>query len=111
MQTKFEHFAASSMLCAKDAPPRQNGNFYFDREWEARAFGVALSLSKSGYFEWEDFRENLVMVINEWEAEHPNTSEGWDYYECWLLALERVTLQSGLIDSKELAKNIAIACS
>jgi hypothetical protein len=63
VQTKFEHFAASSMLCAKDAPPRQNGNFYFDREWEARAFGVALSLSKSGYFEWEDFRENLLRML------------------------------------------------
>ena len=109
MQTKFEHFAASSMLCAKDAPPRQNGNFRFDRQWESRAFGMALSLSKSGYFEWEDFRKNLIRAINDWETENPNTSKGWDYYECWLLALERVTLQTGLIDSDELAKKIDIA--
>ena len=106
MQTKFEYFAASSMLCDKDAPPRQNGNFRFDRQWESRAFGVALSLSKSGYFEWEDFRQNLISAINDWEAENPNTSKGWDYYECWLLALERVTLQTGLINSEELAKKI-----
>lgn len=103
MQTRFEHFATSSMLCATDAPPRQNGNFHFDRDWEPRAFGIALSLSRLGYFEWEDFRQNLIKAISDWEAAHPETSEGWDYYECWLLALERVVLDAGVLDAGDLA--------
>ncbi len=104
MQTKFEHFAASAMIGAEDAPPRRNGNLHFERPWEARIFGVALALAKTGHFEWEDFRESLIETIGEWENLHPDTSEGWDYYENWLRALERKALDHGLVGGDELAE-------
>lgn len=107
MQTKFEHFATSSMLCSKDAPPRRNGNIAFDRVWEERAFGMALALSKHGHFEWETFRQTLIAVIDEWERAHPNTNENWDYYERWLEALETVLVRVGVIDAEEFRRAIA----
>ena len=80
----------------KTLRPRRNGNLRFERPWEARVFGLALALSKQGYFEWEDFRQNLIKAIGEWEQQNPNTNDGWDYYDRWLLALERMVLESSL---------------
>ena len=74
MQTRFEHHAASSMLCAEDAPPRRNGQLLFERPWEGRMFAVALALSRDGHYEWEDFRQSLIASIAAWEAEHADSS-------------------------------------
>lgn len=107
MQTKFEHFAAASLLGGKQSPPRNNGKLHFDSEWEGRAFGLALTLSKAGYFEWEEFQQNLIKTIAEWEATHDRDDPSWDYYERWLLALERVVRSSGLVDAPEAADQLA----
>ena len=84
MQTRFEHFAAASMLGAEDAPPRCDGALCFENEWERRAFGIALALSRDGHFEWEDFRRALIDEIREWEATHALDDASWHYYERWL---------------------------
>jgi nitrile hydratase accessory protein len=102
MQTCFEHFAATSMLGCGDAPPRRNGSLAFGREWERRAFGLALALSKEGYFEWEDFRQALIESIARWESAHTLDDPTWDYYQCWLDALLGVVRSAGLIDADEL---------
>lgn len=104
MQTKFEHFAATSMMGAVDSPPRANGVLRFDREWEGRAFGLAIALSKNGHYEWEDFRQNLIGSIAEWEAEHAKDDPDWDYYQRWLLALERLLRDHALVDDGELER-------
>ena len=70
MQTNFEQFALTSMLGHDDSPPRLAGKLCFGEEWQRTAFGVALALSKSGYFDWEDFRQQLIAVIGEWERSH-----------------------------------------
>lgn len=97
MQTKFEHFAATSMLGSKDSPPRDNGTLKFDREWEGRAFGIALALSKQGQFEWEDFRQELMRSIADWESDHATDDPSWDYYQRWLIALERLVLRTDIL--------------
>jgi nitrile hydratase accessory protein len=97
MQTRFEHFAATSMLGQPDAPPRCDGALSFEREWERRAFGIALALSKEGYFEWEDFRVALMAEIAAWEASHALDDPDWNYYRCWLAALEKVMGRVGLL--------------
>ena len=43
MFTRFEEYAASSMLGQPDSPPRAQGRLRFDRPWEREAFGLALS--------------------------------------------------------------------
>ncbi|MBX2858685.1 MAG: nitrile hydratase accessory protein [Cellvibrionaceae bacterium] len=102
MQTKFEHFAATSMMGAQDSPPRENGTLCFDRDWEGRVFGLAIALSKQGHYDWEDFRQGLMGSIAEWEACHALDDSGWDYYQRWLQALERLVAGHDIIDEKEL---------
>jgi nitrile hydratase accessory protein len=108
MQTVFEQFAVTSMLGHEDSPPRLEGKLCFSQAWEQQAFGIALALSKSGYFDWEDFRQQLIVAIAEWESTHPLDDDSWDYYECWLTALELVVAASGLTAPEELT---AVSCS
>lgn len=103
MQTRFEHYATTSMLGAADAPPRCNAEITFHREWEGRVFGLALALSRDGHFEWETFRQALIESIGDWEAENgTNRVKTWDYYECWMLALETVLVDSHVLTRAEL---------
>jgi nitrile hydratase accessory protein len=102
MQTKFEHFAATSMMGSEDSPPRDNGTLRFERDWEGRAFGMAIALSKEGYYEWEDFRQGLMGSIAHWETTHALDDASWDYYQRWLNALEHVLAAHGVVDSDEL---------
>ena len=103
MQSRFEHFAVTSMMNASDRPPRADGALQFSREWERTAFGVALALSRDGHFEWEDFRQRLIATIGAWEDRHGTDDPSWNYYDQWLAALESVVVGSGLATADELA--------
>ncbi|MFE4105905.1 nitrile hydratase accessory protein [Almyronema epifaneia] len=108
MFTQFEHFAATSLMGSpEEAPPRQDGHLRFDRDWEKMAFGLAIALSKQGYFEWEAFRQTLITTIADWEATHALNDPHWDYYQCWLASLEKVVLASGMIAAAEWETQIA----
>lgn len=103
MFTQFEHFATTSLMGApEEAPPRQDGHLHFERDWEKMAFGMAIALSKQGHYEWEDFRQTLMATIAEWESTHTLNDPEWDYYQCWLTALETVTVESGVLKPGEL---------
>lgn len=104
MQIKFEQFVTASMLGNQDAPPRSNGELLFQKDWESRAFGMAIALSKKGHYEWEDFRQELITAIAQWEATHCQDDPNWDYYQRWLVALERIVFELDLIDTAELEK-------
>lgn len=107
MFTKFEHFAATSLMGSpEEAPPRQDGHLRFDHEWEKMAFGIAIALSKQGHYEWEAFRQLLIETIAQWEATHDLQDPEWDYYQCWLTALEKVAIASGIIAGDELETQI-----
>ena len=107
MQLRFEHFAATSLLGSGESPPRNNGELKFDRDWEGLAFGMALALAKKGHYEWEDFRQELIAAIEEWESEHERDDPSWDYYQRWTIALERLAIESELIDPEELERRTA----
>jgi nitrile hydratase accessory protein len=107
MQLKFEHFAATSMLGDKDSPPRQNGKLFFENAWERAAFGIGIALAKQGHYEWEDFRQGLISSIAAWEQAHALTDASWNYYERWLLALEQLATQTGVVDPAEWERRTA----
>jgi nitrile hydratase accessory protein len=88
------HADASYLLdsAGPAAPPRDNGELIFAAPWESQAFGVALALHDAGRIDWEDFRQALIAEIGAWETAHT-----WNYYECWLRALERLVSGTGLI--------------
>ena len=110
MQTNFERFAVTSMMGQQDSPPRLDGKLRFDEDWQRQAFGVALALSRSGYFDWEDFRQQLIVAIGEWESTHDLGDNSWNYYERWLTALERVLVDKQLVAAGELAALIPGEC-
>lgn len=83
------------------APPRSNGELVFAEPWESRAFGLAMSLSAGGVFEWEDFRQQLIAAVAEAERD-ADPDEPFSYYRCWLLALERVLDAGGVVSTEQL---------
>lgn len=103
MLTRFEHHAVTEMLGQPDTPPRTNGTLCFGHDWERTAFGMALALAKQGVFEWDDFRDELIAEIGDWEASHSLTDASWDYYERFLSALENAVAKSGVIDPDDLS--------
>ena len=107
MFTRFEHFAASSLMGSQESPPRKNGSLAFNRNWEQVAFALAIALSKKGYYEWEDFRQNLIATIGEWESNHDLEDPTWDYYQRWYAVLEKLVLETGLLERTELEEKLA----
>ncbi|WP_176057373.1 nitrile hydratase accessory protein [Paraburkholderia sp. BCC1876] len=104
MFTRFEEYAAASMLGADDSPPRLDGKLVFSSRWERDVFGLALSLSKAGYFEWEEFRQCLIAAIARWESAPCEGQPHWDYYERFLEALLEVVESSGVLSRDELTQ-------
>ena len=103
MFTRFEHFAATSMMgSSEEAPPREDGHLQFDRDWEKFVFGVAIALSKEGHFEWDEFRQALMNNIKSWETSHDLDDVSWDYYQCWMDALEQVVVKAGILKAGEI---------
>jgi hypothetical protein len=43
----------------------------------------------------------LIAVIGEWERTHDLGDSSWNYYECWLTALERVIVDKALLRPDE----------
>ena len=71
------------------AIPRSNGEPLFSAPWQSRAFGMAMTLSEQGAFEWEDFRARLIAEIADAARRgKPGGDRGWRRLAL-LLALAR----------------------
>ena len=97
---------ADALAAAADgpaAPPRSNGELVFEAPWESRAFGIAVALSEGRAFEWEQFRQRLIVEIGGWEREHgTGPAAAWSYYERWLDSLEGLLLDGGVLSEEEI---------
>ena len=69
----------------------------FDFEWQRRAFGLALALSEFGHYDWEDFQQNLIDSIADWEDAPESERGDWQYYDHWVAALEMVVADHHLL--------------
>ena len=108
MFTRFEEFAATQMLGQPDSPPRSQGKLHFDHDWQRKLFGMALALAKEGHFEWEDFRQQLIRSIGDWEQLECGSQPPWDYYERFLEALTRALEQQQLASRRELDQALTV---
>jgi nitrile hydratase accessory protein len=89
----------------------------FDAPWQARAFGLAVALSKeSDRHEWTDFQRRLVEETDDAECRGVAAVEGADrarrgvesaYYDRWLTALERLLVEGGDVSPDALAERAA----
>jgi Nitrile hydratase beta subunit len=76
------------------ALPRHNGELVFAAPWEGRAMAMAIGVVQSLELAWEEFRLCLISEIAS-DAERP-------YYESWLVALERLLREWGLVSTDSL---------
>ncbi len=96
------------------APPRVNGELVFTAPWQSRLFATTMRLWEQERFEWDTFRDGLIDEIAAHEAElgfdrdHPGedgvaADPRYDYWGCWLRALEAVLTELQLVSTPELA--------
>jgi nitrile hydratase accessory protein len=86
-----------SSMSGAIAMPRSNGELVFDAPWQSRAFGMAVSLSRAGYFSWDKFRVELARAIAQNGQSGPD-----EYYLRWLDALEASMTATGAYDAEAL---------
>ena len=86
--------AAVPAMTGSAAPPRRNGELVFEAPWQGRAFGMALGVVERLGLEWKDFQQRLISEI----AARPDAP----YYDCWLVALERLLLDAGAVTAEEM---------
>jgi nitrile hydratase accessory protein len=90
--------------------PRRNGELVFHEPWESRAFGLAVTASEAGAYEWGEFRQGLIAEIGSWESEHGRDhveGDEWRYYARWLASLERLLAAKGILAKEELLQRMA----
>jgi nitrile hydratase accessory protein len=78
------------------ALPRKSGELVFHDAWERRAFAMAVALAESGRFEWSDFQQQLIRSIADAERNDPQNPSR-DYFESWLLSLESLLVERGVL--------------
>jgi len=73
----------------------------FSAPWEARAFAMALKLSESGLFTWDEFRDRLIAEVGASDRirARDGTSDHREYYEHFLRALEHLLAEKGIATS------------
>lgn len=69
----------------------------FSEPWQAEAFAMVVALHERGVFTWGEWAERLSEEVKSPEA----ASDGSDYYERWLAALERLLADKGLAGHDE----------
>ena len=63
----------------------------FDEPWQAQAFAMTVALHEKGLFTWGEWAEALSGEVKKPGA----ASDGHDYYEHWLAALEKLLAAKG----------------
>ncbi|MBB6464612.1 nitrile hydratase accessory protein [Aminobacter lissarensis] len=69
----------------------------FAEPWQAEAFAMVVALHERGLFSWAEWAERLSTEVKRPEA----ATDGSDYYERWLAALERLLAEKGLAGHEE----------
>ena len=77
---------------------RLDPDHVFSAPWEARAFAIALKLSESGLFTWNEFRDHLIAEVRASDRirARDGTSDHGEYYDHFLHALEKLLDEKGL---------------
>lgn len=92
---------AAAPFAAAPGLPRDSDGPVFAEPWQAQAFALTVQLSRTGYFSWPEWADQLAGVLRD-AAAHETPDDGTHYYQYWLVALERLCLAKGLTDAPAL---------
>lgn len=56
--------------------------------------------SRKQYTSWDDFRVRLIERISVWEKDDHKDEHSWNYYNHWMGALERLVVETGMLDER-----------
>lgn len=90
-----------------DLLPRRAGELVFEMDWEKRAFGMAVALCEQGLFPFDDFRWRVVSAISTWERTYRGQEEFYRFSERWVLALEKLLIEKGILAKEEIDRRVA----
>ena len=83
-----------------------NSGPVFHEPWEAEAFSLAVHMSKTGQFTWSEWVDVFSQEIKAaQQAGDPDLGD--TYYHHWLNALERISIQKGLVSQDEMLQRKA----
>jgi nitrile hydratase accessory protein len=81
-------------------PPQESGDLVFEAPWQARAFGLVVTLYRQGLFEWNEFQNRLIEQVQaDAFADEENDSESV-YYRQWIAAFEQLLADKDLFDNE-----------
>lgn len=69
----------------------------FAEPWQAEAFALTLALHEKGLFTWAEWAETLSAEVKAPDAK----ADGSDYYDRWLVALEKLLAAKGVTQKPE----------
>lgn len=69
----------------------------FAEPWQAEAFAMTVALHDKGLFSWSEWADALSAEVKKPDA----ASDGHDYYEHWLAALEKLLSRKGIAGKGE----------
>lgn len=90
-----------------DVIPRKSGEPLFRAAWEKRAFGMAIALCDKGLIPFDDLRWRVAAAITTWERANQNHELRFSFFERWLLALERLVVDQGIVSREDLKRRAA----
>ncbi len=79
-----------AVAAAEDAP-------VFAEPWQAEAFALTVALHDKGLFSWGEWAEALSAEVKKPDAD----TDGSDYYDRWLAALEKLLVAKGVAQTPE----------
>jgi len=88
-------------LAREAGAPTADDSPVFEAPWQARAFALAVGLTREGQLDWSAFRTHLVDRVG--AADPTGTTED-DYYTEWIEALEGLLVEQGIVDRETLAE-------
>ena len=81
--------------------PHDDDGPVFAEPWQAQAFALAVKLSEHGHFTWAEWAETLSAEIQA-AVDGGDADLGDTYYEHWMRALERLSLEKHLVTSESM---------
>jgi len=82
--------------------PRDEDGPVFSEPWQAQAFALTVKLHEAGCFSWKEWTERLGAEFRA-AADSGEPDDGSHYYEHWLMALEKLVAEKGMVGLEAIA--------
>ena len=87
--------------------PKEADELVFDAPWQARAFGLVVTLYRQGVFEWSEFQSYLIKEVQADDVKGAGEDLESVYYRQWITAFERLLADKELFQPEEIEHRAA----